>query len=91
MSKYAVIKCDINSSELGVILSTHRTEDARDRRECVTDRSPGRPLIGTERRERYQVRLEPSLAAWLDKLGDGNRSAGIERAAKAAGWSGEKR
>lgn len=47
---------------------------------------PGRPLLGRERRERYQVRLEPALADWLDKLGDGNRSAGIERAAKAAGY-----
>lgn len=47
---------------------------------------PGRPLIGSERRERYQIRLEPSLAEWLDQLGGGNRSAGIERAAKAAGY-----
>lgn len=49
-------------------------------------RAPGRPLLGAERRERYQVRLEPLLADWLDKLGDGNRSAGIEHAAKVAGY-----
>lgn len=47
---------------------------------------PGRPLLGKERRERYQIRLEPLLADWLDKYGEGNRSAGIERAAKAAGY-----
>lgn len=46
-----------------------------------------RPLLGTERRERYQVVLEPTLARWLADLGDDNRSAGIERAAKAAGYS----
>lgn len=50
------------------------------------DRPPGRPLIGNERRERYQIRLEPSLAEWLDKFGSGNRSAGVERAAKSAGY-----
>lgn len=49
-------------------------------------RGPGRPLIGNERRERYQIRLEPMLAEWLDQYGEGNRSAGIERAAKAAGY-----
>lgn len=47
---------------------------------------PGRPLLGNSNRERYQVRLEPALADWLDALGDGNRSAGIERAAKVAGY-----
>lgn len=47
---------------------------------------PGRPLIGRERRERYQIRLEPTLAEWLDAYGEGNRSAGIERAAKMAGY-----
>jgi len=46
----------------------------------------GRPLLGRERRERFQVRLEPHLAGWLEQLGDGNRSAGIERAAKYAGY-----
>lgn len=46
----------------------------------------GRPLIGRERRERYQIRLEPALADWLDKFGYSNRSAGIERAAKVAGY-----
>lgn len=55
-------------------------------RRASAPRGPGRPLLGLERKERYQIRLEPSLAAWLDEFGDGNRSAGIERAAKAAGY-----
>jgi hypothetical protein len=50
-------------------------------------RRRGRPLLGRERRERYQIRLEPALADWLDRYGRGNRSAGIERAAKAAGYA----
>lgn len=47
---------------------------------------PGRPPLGGERRERYNVTLEPTLADWLEQLGGNNRSAGIERAAKAAGY-----
>jgi hypothetical protein len=58
----------------------------RRKRKSTEAPKAGRPLLGNERRERYQVRLEPSLAEWLDQLGDSNRSAGIERAAKAAGY-----
>lgn len=46
----------------------------------------GRKLIGTERRKRYQVVLEPRLARWLGELGSGNRSAGVGLVAKAAGY-----
>lgn len=48
-------------------------------------RKPGRPKTGRELRERYTTTLRPSVAELLRALGDGNLSAGIERAAALAG------
>lgn len=42
----------------------------------------GRPILGEEAKKRYQVMLEPSVAESLRKLGRGNLSAGIAKAAK---------
>lgn len=41
----------------------------------------GRPILGAERRKRYQVVLEPPVAEKLRKYGGGNLSAGIVKAA----------
>lgn len=37
----------------------------------------GRPLLGAEPKQRYQVMLEPKIAAKLRKLGGNNLSRGI--------------
>lgn len=37
----------------------------------------GRPVAGGERKERYQVMLEPAVAERLRRLGDGNLSRGV--------------
>lgn len=41
----------------------------------------GRPIEGKEAKKRYQVMLEPRTAERLRKLGQGNLSAGIAKAA----------
>lgn len=43
-------------------------------------RGPGRPIEGQERRERYNVMLEPRLKAKAEEIGKGNFSAGVARA-----------
>lgn len=37
----------------------------------------GRPIVGKEAKQRYQVMLEPRTAEKLRKAGGGNLSAGI--------------
>ena len=37
----------------------------------------GRPLLGLERRERYQVKLEPRTAEKIRRFGGNNLSGGI--------------
>lgn len=44
-------------------------------------RARGRPIMGTQKRVRYLVTLEPSVAQRLREYGLGNLSAGITRAA----------
>lgn len=44
----------------------------------------GRALIGKERRSNYTICLEPATAEKLRKLGDGNLSGGITKAAGIA-------
>jgi hypothetical protein len=39
--------------------------------------SKGRPLLGKEKRQRYQIMLEPSVADQLRSLGRGSLTAGI--------------
>ena len=41
----------------------------------------GRPILGKEAKQRYQVMLEPRTAEKLRKVGGGNLSAGIAHAA----------
>lgn len=41
----------------------------------------GRPIVGKEAKQRYQVMLEPRTAEKLRKAGAGNLSAGIAHAA----------
>lgn len=43
----------------------------------------GRPIVGKEAKQRYQVMLEPRTAEKLRKVGKGNLSAGIAHAATA--------
>ncbi len=40
-------------------------------------RGPGRPLTGLERKERFQVRLEPRIAEKIRRFGGDNLSRGI--------------
>lgn len=42
----------------------------------------GRPLLGSEAKQRYQVMLEPAVAEKLRKIGGDNLSAGIAKAAE---------
>lgn len=49
----------------------------------------GRPRIGKEVKARYQVMLEPRVAARLRKLGKGNLSRGIAEAADRLALNGE--
>ena len=42
----------------------------------------GRPVVGNETKKRYQVMLEPTVAAKLRAAGRENLSAGIALAAK---------
>ena len=39
--------------------------------------SKGRPIIGNERKQRYQIMLEPGIAAQIRELGRGSLTAGI--------------
>ncbi len=40
-------------------------------------RGPGRPLTGLERKERYQVKIEPRIAERIRRFGGDNLSRGI--------------
>lgn len=44
------------------------------------NRRVGRPLLGGQKRERYQIILEPRIAERARRIGGGNLSAGIARA-----------
>jgi hypothetical protein len=44
----------------------------------------GRPLSGDARKERRNVMLEPAIADFLRRQGDGNLSAGIQKVAAKA-------
>jgi hypothetical protein len=44
----------------------------------------GRPLSGDARKERRNVMLEPAIADFLRRQGDGNLSAGIQKVAVKA-------
>jgi hypothetical protein len=46
--------------------------------------SRGRPLSGDARKERRNVMLEPAIADFLRRQGDGNLSAGIQKVAVKA-------
>jgi hypothetical protein len=46
-------------------------------------RGPGRPVEGQERRQRYNVMLEPRLKIRAEEIGGGNFSAGVARAIAA--------
>jgi hypothetical protein len=44
----------------------------------------GRPRLGKETKERYNVMLEPAIAKWLRQHGEDNLSAGIQKLAAKA-------
>jgi hypothetical protein len=46
--------------------------------------SVGRPLLGKARKERRNVMLEPAIADFLRRQGNGNLSAGIQKVAVRA-------
>ena len=40
-------------------------------------RGPGRPLTGLQRKERYQIRLEPRIADKIRRYGGGSLTGGV--------------
>jgi hypothetical protein len=69
----------MKQSQIGVYNIRHRK---RSKETPVVSR--GRPISGDSRKERRNVMLEPAIANFLRRQGDGNLSAGIQKVAVKA-------
>ena len=87
-----VLALDTSSQYVQLNAEGARTLDQRKVRAALGLSNPvGKPRIGYEIRQVYAVRLEPSLAKYLEEVGEGNLAAGITNVGNAHRKRAERR